>query len=517
MLLCLLILGSIATFYLFLHHHYSYWKRRGISQLKPSFAFGDFGPVIRGRANFVHHLQGIYERTKRDYSLLGLYVLFRPALLVNDFVVARDILSRDFQHFGDRGIYVDEKRDPFSGHLFALDGERWRHVRHKVAPAFTPLKLKDVFQTQLIGGVVLQDHLKHFAESGQSVDVADLFLRYSVDMIASVAFGVEIDSVNCPEEQFYRVAHSSVESNVKNLLRWTGGFLIPKVLKYTGTRLVDQHVQDFFMHVVQQTVEYREKTGFTRRDVLQSLLKIMNAESQNVSIDFTITDLTVTAFTFLLAGMETSSSTATFCLYEIVNNQEIQRRLQKEIDESLQEHDGLITYDSVVAMKYLDHCVNEAMRKFPALAYLHRICTEDYLVPSTRTIIKKGTLVLIPIYALQRDQEFFPHPDLFLPDRFNDPEAIRQAPFFPFGEGPRSCIGQRMGKMNVKIALVHLLSRYNFTLANPVDQGREAPIDPLHFTISPQGSFNMNVTHRKCSSPSSHSKSLTNHSVSLAH
>ncbi|XP_019535413.3 probable cytochrome P450 6d4 [Aedes albopictus] len=496
MLLLLLVLVFITLAYLLLHHHYRYWKRRGIPQRSPSFAFGDFGPVLRGRAKFVNHLQDVYERTKKDHPLLGLYILFRPALLVNDFVVARDILSRDFHHFADRGIYVDEKRDPFSGHLFALDGERWHQVRHQIAPAFTPLKLKEIFLTQLAGGLKLQDHIKQYADGGESVDMASLFLRYSVDMIASVAFGMELDSVNHLEEQFYRVACSTVESSAKNVLRWTGGFLVPSVLKYTRTRLVDQIVQDFFMDVVRQTVEFRENTGFSRRDVLQSLLKIVNNENHDDSQKFTMTDLAVTVFTFLLAGMETSSSSAAFCLYELAKNKDIQRRLQQEIDESLHLHNGSITYDSLLSMKYLDNCVNETMRKFPALAYLHRICTEDYLVPSSQVTIKKGTLVLIPIYALQRDPEFFPHPNAFIPERFNDPDDIRRTPYFPFGEGPRSCIGQRMGKMNVKIALVHLLSMFNFTLSDPEDQHREAPIDPMHFTISPQGSFNMNVRYR---------------------
>lgn len=168
-------------------------------------------------------------------------------------------------------------------------------------------------------------------------------------------------------------------------------------------------------------------------------------------------------------------------------------------------------------MPYLNNCVNEIFRKFPALAYLHRICTEDYLVPETNITIRKGTLVLIPLYGMHRDPEFFPHPDDYLPDRFADPEDIHRAPYFPFGEGLRHCLGQRMGKMNVKIALVHLLASYDLQLANPDDRRREVQIDPEHITIFPKGGIDMKITYRKCSSPSSHSKSLTNHSVSLSH
>lgn len=98
----------------------------------------------------------------------------------------------------------------------------------------------------------------------------------------------------------------------------------------------------------------------------------------------------------------------------------------------------------------------------PTIESLPRVATSDYEVPETTHIIKKDTLVLVPVYAIHHDSEYYPNPEEFDPDRFTEEQIRQRKPYtyLPFGEGPRICIGMRFAMLQIKIGLVVLLQRY---------------------------------------------------------
>ena len=144
-----------------------------------------------------------------------------------------------------------------------------------------------------------------------------------------------------------------------------------------------------------------------------------------------------------MAGTETSASTITFTLFELARNQDLMTKLQNEIDEALKKNDGQLTYDLINELPFLDLCVKETTRKYPALAILNRECTKDYPVPDSKFIIEKGTAIVISLMGLHRDPKHFPDPETYNPDRFAEAtKAYNEKAFMPFGEGPRNCIGE---------------------------------------------------------------------------
>ena len=147
-----------------------------------------------------------------------------------------------------------------------------------------------------------------------------------------------------------------------------------------------------------------------------------------------------------------------FCLYELAKNPDIQRKVQKEIDEITAKHNGEITYNSISEMKYLEMCMDgkflqhsrkklikpitfpETLRKYPVVTILNRECTKEYTIPGTNVIIDKGTAVIIPVLALHRNAEFYPEPEKFIPERFFESEnglKPNQFKFNSFNGGPR--------------------------------------------------------------------------------
>jgi len=283
-------------------------------------------------------------------------------------------------------------------------------------------------------------------------------------------------------------------------------------VKLFHIRAVDKDVEQFMTSVVKQNLIYREKNNIVRKDFFQLLVQLRN--TGNVQLDdqwetvitndekgkqLTLNEVTAQAFVFYAAGFETSSTTLSFCLYELSKNQEIQRKVQKEIDEILAKHDGKITYDSVSEMKYLESCIDETLRKYPPVPILNRECTIEYKIPDTDVVIEKGTQVFIPVLGIQHDEKYYPHPEEFIPERFNEENSagktFNDRPYLPFGEGPRICIGLRLGKMQTKVGLIVMLKKFSYRLSDE-HINKDLKMSPLSVIMAPLGGINLKVESR---------------------
>lgn len=147
--------------------------------------------------------------------------------------------------------------------------------------------------------------------------------------------------------------------------------MFPKLLLLIKAKIIDNEVENFIFSMVKQNLEYREKNNVSRKDFFQLLIQLRNTGKVQLDDDwdtkivknekekqFSINDLASQSFVFFAAGFETSSTTMSYCLYELARNPGCQQNAQQEIDKILEKYDGQITYDSVSEMTYLDHCVD---------------------------------------------------------------------------------------------------------------------------------------------------------------
>lgn len=271
----LYIIGLIVAV-LFLGDHYlhNYWTRRGFKQLSPKFFVGDIGDLFRLKKSIAEVYGDLYERSKK-LSIVGIYFTYRPGLLINDPELIRKILVKDFHHFTDHGLYVDEKHDPLSGHLFSLSGDKWKNLRAKLSPLFSPVKLKLMFPTFHDCAMNLQKHVEGCISARKEViEMRELLARYTTDVIASVAFGFDSNSINNPESIFRVMGAKVFKPTFKAGLRGLMTFLMPQVNKYIGMKVADQDVEDFMFTMVKQTIEFREKTNQQRNDFMQVVQKV---------------------------------------------------------------------------------------------------------------------------------------------------------------------------------------------------------------------------------------------------
>ena len=292
-----------------------------------------------------------------------------------------------------------------------------------------------------------------------------------------------------PNSEFYKQGKRLFDLSSLELMKLLFTSSNPEIARKLHMLANPKEPCDFLRKVFVETIKEREKSGFQRNDFVQLLLKLRE------TVSLTLDEMAAEGFIFYTGGFETSSSTLTFCLYELALNPDIQEKLRVEIQDGLKRNDGKATYDFVMNSQYLDMVAKETLRKHPIVTGMLRKCTKEYKIPGTELIIPEGKNVLLPIYSIHHDPEFYPEPEKFDPERFSPENSEGRNPitFLAFGEGPRMCIGLRFGMLQIKIALVKLLANYKIGICE------KTPI-PLKFIpaapfLAPVGNMCLKVEY----------------------
>lgn len=218
-----------------------------------------------------------------------------------------------------------------------------------------------------------------------------------------------------------------------------------------------------------------------------------NPDKLGNEIELTDSLLTAQAFVFFVAGFETSSSTMSNALYELALHQDVQDKLRKEIREEYAKNDGTIKYESIKTMPYLHAVFQETLRKYPVGLLLSREClAPSYTFEGTKLTIHKNQKIIIPVIALHQNENVFPNPDVFDPERFTNDEKYDEGIFMPFGRGPRNCIGERFAVYQTKIGLMTLLRNHKVEVCEKT--GIPYIFDPRAFLLAPKGGVNLKIS-----------------------
>ncbi|XP_037033219.1 probable cytochrome P450 6a14 [Bradysia coprophila] len=511
----------VAVIYYGNQYYLNYWKRLGVPQRDaPTFLFGDIASQFFGtRISIGETFSDFYYRFKHN-KIHGLYFSYRPSLIVNDPEVIQEVMIKDFTSFHDRGLFVDTDVDPLGAHLFLLGGQKWRDLRVKLSPTFTSGKLKVMYPIIRDCAKTLQDYMVKNTQNAKQFefDSRDLFARFTTNVISSVAFGIENDCINNRENIFRKMGAKIFEVNLRDRIFQIFAFFVPKIAEKLKMKQIKTEVDDFIYSVVKQTINFRETGGSAaeRKDFMQLMIQLKNqgyvsvdkSEEQEVEKQksgetkkLTIDEIAAQAFVFFVAGFETSSSTMNFCMYELSKNPHIQKKVHEELDNLWKSGDvNDLTYDVLGSMKYLDWCIDETLRKYPIVPILNRESSRDHTFAGTNLKIEKGIPITIPVLGIQRDPEIYSNPMEFRPERFeNSPTGspnVKGVCYMPFGDGPRNCIGARMGKLQTKIGLAAILLKFRYELVDQSLMRTEMKFDADQFILTPKTNVILRATAR---------------------
>nr|NP_001352214.1 cytochrome P450 6g1-like [Nicrophorus vespilloides] len=488
-LIALVLIVAIMICYIWITKNYNYWKDRNIPYIKPTFPFGNFKDMVFFRFSIGEYFQSIYNASKE--SIVGIWVFGEPMLIIRSPAIIKQILIKDFINFRDRTVLANEEADPICANmLFFSKNPQWRTMRQKMSPLLTILKLKDMIFLMNKSG---DDMLHYMSKNACKVyDLKEICMDYTVDFMASISFGISASCFEKKESEFKDAANSIFLPSIGNYLRFGFNFMIPTIAKWFKLPFFDLKSMDFFRKTFWNVINQRNKDCINRRDLINSYIKLMKSDSFN-GYKFEGDKVVGQAVQFFAAGFETTSITIAYTLYELSLHQTIQDKLREEI--CLKYVPGSdVTYELLKDLTYLGQVVSESLRKYPALAFLDRRCCMNYKIPNTDFILEKGTAVYISVFGLHYDPEFFPNPYKFDPDRFS-PENIKSInldAYIPFGNGPRGCLGKRLGLIGSKLCLIKLLSEYKVEPC--LETTKNLKFDIMSFTTSSSDGFKLKFT-----------------------
>jgi cytochrome P450 family 6 len=234
-------------------------------------------------------------------------------------------------------------------------------------------KMKMMFPIIANVGEQLTDYVQKKSTAKAPFDGKDIFVRYTCDVIASCAFGLETTALRDDDCEILQIAHKIFKMSFWRTLYFIMLTPFRRLARKLHLSQTEPEVTAYFMKMLKETVEHREKNNVVRNDFLQLLMQLKNVgqvagdadpepneamKTDIVDRKFTFAELAAQAFIFFFAGFETSSTTMSFALYELARNEEIQERLRREISGVMLKYDGKITYAAIMEMEYLDRVVN---------------------------------------------------------------------------------------------------------------------------------------------------------------
>ncbi|XP_056334414.1 thromboxane-A synthase [Danio aesculapii] len=519
---------TVCLFLLFLSLLYWYsispfstLERCGIKHPKP---FPFIGNLMMFRNSFFDDVNNIILQIGR---VCVYYIGRRSTVIIADPDMLRQVMVKEFNKFPNR-MTVRGITKPMSDSLIMLKGEQWKRVRSILTPTFSAAKMKEMVPLINTATETLLRNLKSHAESGNSFNIHKCFGCFTMDVIASVAFGTQVDSQNNPDDPFVHQASKFFAfSFFRPIMIFFMAF--PFLLRPLAGLLPNKsrdEMNSFFTRCIQKMIKQRDDLPpeQRRKDFLQLMLdvrtnnKCLSVEHFDVVNDadeeaydghenspanestkrsqqkrmMTEDEIVGQSFIFLVAGYETSSNTLAFACYLLAVHPECQKKLQEEVDEFFSRHET-VDYANVQELKYLDMVIFESLRLYPPAFRVARDVEEDTVLNGQ--FLPKGASLEIATGFLHYDPQHWTEPTKFIPERFTPEAKARRHPFvyLPFGAGPRSCVGMRLAQLEIKVALVHIFKRFNVVAC----EDTEIPLEvKSHTTLGPKNGVMVKITER---------------------
>ena len=391
---------------------------------------------------------------------------------------------KEFASFTNRRmVNANLFEKPFIKVLNFLQDEEWKCVRNTVTPTFSGGKLRKM-QTEInTSSRILVEKLRAKAEAGEPFNVKDFMGGLTMDVLTSIAFGLDIDSQRDPNDQFVKHAKILFSRSIKSPLQIVlliFPSLVPVFKRLFDVSYFPKDTTQFFTSILNQAIASRSKDDKTgRMDFLQLLINAhidengaaegkMNKTSQGTGQSqkgLTYDQILGQGFMFFMSAYNTAADTLGYILYLLAVHPDIQKKALQDIQSVLMDREDP-DYESVNKMQYIGMVVEESLRLYPPTFRLERTCNSDVMIKGVQ--FTKGMRVVVPVMVLHLDPTVWPEPEQFRPERFTPKLKLERDPFYwqAFGMGPRNCIGMRFALMEMKMVLVHVLQNFEVQICD---------------------------------------------------
>ena len=421
-----------------------------------------------------------YYRTPLEFSLkctreygdvVSLSIGSIRTYLLNDPSLIEEVLSKQNQNFTKDVSYRILKK-VFGDGLLLSDGELWKRHRKIMQTAFSSDRIKTY-----ASGIVEETSRMVSSWREETIDIHQEMSQLTVKVITQSMFGVDTT------ETAREIAEALDTIMLQYVHRAEMFFLLPTWLPtagnwraYRATKRLNQIVSD----IIEQRRQYP-------KDDLLSIMLGVEDENGNRLSDRELRD---EVMTLLLAGHDTTANALTWTLMLLAQNPEVEAKLVAEVQSVVTQ--SLPTIDDLPKLPYTEMVLKEAMRLYPPAWALGREVTRDCTIGDYH--FTRGTTLYFSQWVMHRDPRFFDNPEQFSPDRWEDnlEQRLPRCAYFPFGAGPRVCIGKTFSMMEAMLTLAVIVQKFSFTLIE------EQTIELLpSITLRPKHGVKIMLTRRE--------------------
>ncbi len=439
-------------------------------------------PFVKGKLFFKNSLDikkdiiGFVEKNRKIYG--GIFradVLTHELCFITNPDYAKYILQENNRNYIKSFGY--EILKVFLGNgLLTSEGDFWRKQRRLAQPAFHREKLAAITKQMAASTENLVQKWKNKYKENEVVNIADEMNEVTLNIVAEALFGANL-SGNLEEiRNAISVSNHFAMNNIKKAVHIPLWIPVPANISFnSASKKLD--------NIIYGIIESRRKTKQEHNDLLSMLMNAKDEETGESMSDLQLRDEVMTIF---IAGHETTAIALSWLWYLLSQNTEVEKNLREELKTVLSGKTP--SFEDLPKLKYTKQVVEETLRLYPPAWIVGRRPIEDDVVGNY--ILPKGINILMITYLIHRHPDYWENPDKFDPERFSPEKinTIHKYSYFPFGGGPRLCIGNNFAMMEAQIITATILQHYHLEFA----QKSIPEIEPL-ITLRPKNGIKMRL------------------------
>ena len=412
----------------------------------------------------------------------------RPAVIVGDHQVIAAIL-RDRPDGFRRTTRLNEIWNEMGlpTGVFGASGDMWRSQRRMVMAGFDPAHVKNYFPSLLNVARRLGGRWQSAAQQGRSIDLQADLMRYTVDTIAGLAFGAEVNTLESDEDVIQKHLDKLLPALMRRVL---APLPIWRWFRTSADRQLERSIVEVKAAVTGfiEQARARMRADPSLRENPRNLLEAMIAAADEPDSGIDDQQVVGNVFTMLLAGEDTTANTIAWMIYLLWRNPNALARATQEVRQ-IAGNAAAPTLEQMSKLDFIEACANETMRLKPVATQLAMQALRDTTIGDVQ--ISENTVVICVMRRDSVSDSHMPRAANFEPDRWlNEGSPGLEANTakrisMPFGAGPRICPGRYLALLEIKMAMAILLGRFDIeSVATP--DGLEAQ-ERLSLTMAPVG------------------------------
>ncbi len=381
----------------------------------------------------------------------------RPVVFTRDPEIIQQVLQKQQRKFRKSPLQTKDLAKYIGNGLLTAEGEHWRVQRRMIQPAFHKKKLEGLLGTMRRA---IREEIRRI-QPGREQDIFPLMGDLAFQVVAKSLFS------NTDIREKMSELQDITETNQRMLIREMRQPYLVWWFKLSGKIRKHLAYSERGRELLDALIEERVSQHREEDDLLDMLLSATYEDGTHMERRQLIDEVLI----LFTAGHETTANALSFTLFLLATHAEIQEKVYLEIRQN--RGTVLDSLEGIARFQYTQQCIEEAMRLYPPVYVIDRMATEEVELSGHR--FSEGTLLLMSVYELHRYRSFWEKPELFTPERFSRERKKEMGPYYyPFGAGPRMCIGNNFAMYEMVLTLVEIVSNYRIE-----SKSKEVVLNPL--------------------------------------